>query len=419
MNFSGLTLLFNRMNRFFLAFAFPTLFFTGLYGCTTEPPRSTQPIDEQASLTKSSTGLHEITSFDVYVENNAIHILAGGKASADDKQGTFRYFHSRDGGLTWSQPVALNANLPKFINIRGNDVQLAASGSRLLALWQTKGELPGMGPLVTAYSEDGGQSWRQGGNPAVSPQGDQAHADLIADGQRNFHAVWLEDPEENGYQSLRYAFSSDAGKTWSSPATLDDSTCSCCWNTFSLSAGNTLNILYRDMKPRDMALTQSKDNGRSWRRAGLVGEFGWQFDGCPHTGGALAASGSSPAHLHSLVWTGLETKPGLYYLNSSDNGQSWSIPRKMEEAAIHGDIAAPDDDHVAAAWDEMGPNGSGIVFAKAASNGKNWQPPSRLTGLDVNATHPRLVQTANGYLIFWTEKSPGRPMQLVWKAVNK
>ena len=262
-----------------------------LAACSSEPlldivnPSTT---NADSSYATATFGLTDISTFDVVVDDGIVHLLVGGKTSAKDKQATIRYVRSEDGGIHWTNPVALS-NFPGTIAIRGNDIQLAAKGDHLLAVWQRKGELPGMGPMVSAYSEDGGKTWKQGNNPAINNAGDQSHLDLIADQDGHFHAVWLEDPEENGYQSLRYAQSVDGGKSWGKAAKLDDSTCSCCWNTFALAPNGELNILYRDMKPRDMALQQSSDNGKTWRRTSTVGEFNWQFDGCPHVGGGLAA----------------------------------------------------------------------------------------------------------------------------------
>jgi hypothetical protein len=365
----------------------------------------------------STFGLFDISTFDVYLENKSIHLLVGGKVSANDKQVKISYTKSEDDGYSWTNPISLN-NFPTSINTPGNDVQLAAKGKHLLAIWQTKGELPGMGPMVSDYSEDGGLNWKQGTNPAIYNAGDQSHADLIADQHGRFHAVWLEDPEENGYQSLRYARTIDNGKQWNQTKTLDDSTCSCCWNTFALSPENELNILYRDMKPRDMALLTSSDSGKTWQRLSTVGEFNWKFDGCPHVGGGLAYSQiNGLKRLHSLVWTGVDQKAGLYYLASENNGTSWSMPKKMGNAAIHGDIASVDGT-VMAIWDEMEADGSGIFYEKSEDSGLTWLAATRLTDANTGATHPRIVATRQGFLAVWTEKPNKQSSHLAWQLIK-
>jgi hypothetical protein len=384
---------------------------------TVEPEKVTAKSTPVGLYSKSTFGLTDISTFDVYVDNDSIHLIVGGKVSADNKQNKLSYTRSENGGRNWQEPVTLS-NLPASINSRGNDAQLAANDNHLLAVWQSKGELPSMGPMASAYSEDNGKTWTQGVNPAVNNAGDQSHVDLIADQHGLFHAVWLEDPEENGYQSLRYARSADWGNYWSKAATLDDSTCSCCWNTFALSPEQGLNILYRDMKPRDMALLQSYDDGKSWQNVSTVGEFGWQFDGCPHVGGALAYAGTgNPRQLHSLVWTGVEGKSGLYHLASNNNGRNWSTPQKIGNTAIHGDIAEFDG-NIVAIWDEMEQEGSSIFYAKSEDGGNNWSVSTRLTTANKAATHPRLVATKQGLLALWTEKPSKKPSQLAWQRLE-
>lgn len=375
-------------------------------------------IAESAQKTNYSTfDLHEIATFDVYVDNDVIHLIAGGKVSATDKQQKLKYTRSQDGGISWQKPVMLS-HVTASINSRGNDVQFAAEGDHLLVIWQSKGELPGMGPMASAYSEDNGLSWLKGANPAINNDGDQSHFDLIADQNGHFHAVWLEDPEENGYQSLRYVRSENGGRQWNKASTLDNSTCSCCWNTFALSPENELNILYRDMKPRDMSLLQSSDAGNNWRPVNTVGKFNWQFDGCPHVGGSLAYAGTdTPQHLHSLVWTGAEGASGLYHLTSTDSGKNWSNPKKLGTSAIHADLAALSDS-LYAVWDEMEAEGTSIFYAKSDNEGAIWSTSERLTTPDKLATHPRLAVTRHGVLALWTEKPSKQPSRLAWRVLK-
>lgn len=414
----------NKTLQFLAVFPIVVLCLLVINGCSSAPnlrigdqAKATTKSNAVTPYSKSTFGLYDISSFDVYVDEGLIHALVGGKISAKDKQIKLSYVRSEDGGHNWLAPVNLS-EFPITIATRGNDIQLAATGKHLLAVWQTKGELPGMGPMVSAYSDDSGQTWAKGTNPAVNNAGDQSHLDLIADRQGVFHTAWLEDPEENGYQSLRYARSVDKGRHWDKATTLDGSTCSCCWNSFALSPDKGLNILYRDMKPRDMVLQQSANDGKTWRKTSTVGEFGWQFDGCPHVGGSLAYYGpDEPQQLHSLVWTGAEGKSGLYALASEDNGQSWSTPQKLGNAGVHGDMAILNG-NLFAIWDEMEANGSGIFYAKSQDGGNTWLTPTRLALADRAATHPRLVATELGLLALWTEKTSKQPGRLAWRVIE-
>ncbi|MFI3188939.1 hypothetical protein BCS42_15760 [Crenothrix sp. D3] len=360
-------------------------------------------------------GLQEVTSFDVTVDNGRVHALVVGKRAEKNNAVVVRYLSSDDGGQQWTTAIDVSQDTNP-IAVRGNDVQLAASGNNLVAIWQTRGEFPSMGAMVSRYSHDGGKTWHAGTNPAVDNNGDQSHIDVIADKQGIFHVVWLADPEENGYQSLRYARSIDNGEHWQTSQKLDDSTCSCCWNTLAVSPSGEINILYRDMKPRDMALMQSSDNGVTWRRTSTVGEFNWQFEGCPHIGGGLAIVEDNT--LYSTVWTGVEGKAGLYTLHSNDNGKTWNPAHAVGNLASHSDIAV-NKQQIMAIWDEREPDGASIFSAQSHNGGVSWSTPKRLSAMGIMATHPRLVATPSGFLALWTEKHNKQPSQWMLKVLDE
>ena len=353
-------------------------------------------------------GLQEVISFDAVSDQHTLHALVAGRHAEQKTIGIY-YLNSKDGGAHWSKAVEL-INDSQTIAVRGNDVQLAVAGNKLVAIWQRKGKLPSMGAMVSYYSHDVGKTWQAGTNPATDNNGDQSHFDVIADKKGIFHTVWLADPEENGYQSLRYTRSLDGGIHWQSPVKLDDSTCSCCWNTLALSPTGALNVLYRDMKPRDMALMQSADNGITWQRTSTVGQFNWQFDGCPHIGGGLAVSDNKV--LNASVWTGVEGKAGLYTLHSTDNGKTWSEPHATGKLASHSDIAV-NQQKVAVIWDEREPDGMSIFTAQSQDGGLTWNTPQRLSVTSIMTTHPRIFAIKQGFVAMWTEKQAKQASQWI------
>ena len=354
---------------------------------------------------------HDLISFDIYVDGDVLHAVFAA-AAAKPKQPYAAYLRSVDGGRHWSPPVSLGqyatANLESSA---GNEIQIAASGDVLLVVWQVTGEIPGMGPLQSIFSVDAGQHWRPGSNPTDS-EVDQSHPDLVADSQGRFHLVWLDDKDENGYQGVRYARTGNAGQSWELRQTIDESSCSCCWNRVLTGPDEQINVLYRDRDPRDMALAQSKDGGKNWRRASTVGDFNWAFDGCPHNGGSLAWARD---RLQALVWTGKESKAGLYYLYSSDNGASWSVPRAMgsesKSLPFHSDIAALDDEHFLAIWDARDANGSTVMISESFDHGIHWSFARRISTPGSSAQFPRIVATPAGFLAIWVEQEAGAAKQ--------
>ncbi|MGH8659936.1 MAG: sialidase family protein [Gammaproteobacteria bacterium] len=356
-------------------------------------------------------GLADVSSLDVYREGELIHLLVAGPRH-DQGSPVLLYLRSGDGGRTWSQQaeVATGSTAPT-VSKRGSDAQIAAQGNKLVAVWQTTGEFPGMGPMAAASSLDGGKTWEKGSNPADDGSlADHGYLDIAADSRGRFHIVWLDDREEQGsYQGLRYARSDDSGRTWSRNQTLDEAACTCCWTRLEVGADDRLHVLYRDANPQDMALFQSTDGGETWRRAGPVGAFRWMFLGCPHSGGGLCVvDGEGRVTLHSVVWTGKQGSAGLHHLRSKDYGKTWSAPKRLSQAAgARGDVAAHDFQHLAAVWDRSDEKGSAVLFTHSSDGGQTWAGSAPVSAPGTLATHPRIVPSLTGYAVLWTEKHDG------------
>ncbi len=343
-------------------------------------------------------------SLDVFSENGKLHLLLGEKGSG--KSINLFHIQSDDKGKSWSDPIRVDRGSdPVFAAHRSMDPQLAASGKNMVAAWMIPGKGQfGSGPMVTAYSNDFGKTWKEGSRPADAEAKDgQGFIDITADEKGNFHLVWLDN--RGDLRGLRYSTSEDGGKSWKPNTTVDDKTCECCWNTIQSGKNDSVYILYRDTDPRDMALAKlTKDN--SWQRTGWVGKFDWAFDGCPHVGGGLAINDTDKIpQIHTTVWTGKQGNNGFYYLNSMDAGSTWSEPKKLGgKAAKHGDVAINGNGHLATVWNEFVKSENAVFTSSSTDNGTTWSEPRRLSVYGFDTEYPRVVSIKNEFYIFWTEK---------------
>ncbi|MGV3754035.1 MAG: exo-alpha-sialidase [Verrucomicrobiota bacterium] len=373
----------------------------------------TQAAEHGHGPTKQRVGVH---SLDVYADGNTLHLLLA-DYQADGKP-VLMYQRSADGGKTWATPVrADGGSTAPSTPHRGNDAQIAAIGDKLVAVWMTKGTgLFNSGPMVTALSHDGGKSWKPGPNPADDGlTTGHSFSDICADSSGAFHLAWLDN--RDGRQGLRYARSVDGGVSWQKNQTLKTDTCECCWNKLAPGPAGPL-VLFRDKQPRDMAILSSPNGGSKWNKQATVGKFSWDFNGCPHVGGGLATEAKGKDTLiHSVVWTGKAEKSGTYHLASRNNGRSWSKPQRLgSSSARRGDIAAGPKG-VAMVWEESGDGETAIVIAKSTDSGKTWSQPARIDEASLSAAYPRVIATADGFRVFWTET--GAEERGSWKSVAK
>lgn len=335
----------------------------------------------------------DVSGFDLFADGGRVHLLTGRAAGGAPALEYSRL--EKDG---WSAPAAVAGSLAPYRAEQG-DIQLAADGERLFAVWTATGAGPmKSGPLAAAASDDGGRTWR----PAAAPSGRDAagrrFADLAASA-RGWQAVWL---DRAGAASLRHA--SFDGRRWTRERELDPSTCECCWNTLAAS-GRRLFALYRDAAPRDLSLAWSAD-GKTWSRAGSVGGFGWRFRGCPHVGGGLAVAGDA---LHAVVWNGDDRAPGVYYARASAPYRAWAGPVRLGGTeSKYADVAAAGA-RVAAVWSEE----LAVYCAVSEDGGRTWPAPRRLSAPGVPASRPRVVSAKGSFTAVWLEKD-GEDRRLGW-----
>ncbi|RBP45911.1 BNR repeat protein [Roseimicrobium gellanilyticum] len=369
----------------------------------------------QASKPGGKEGHHHETipgvqSLDVYATTSQLHLLTGG-LSNDGSRTELYHQSSSDAGKTWSAPVRVDAGQPApHAAHRGMDPQIAASGDQLMAVWMTPGtDMFGGGPMATALSSDGGKTWKAGPNPADdgSTTG-HGFLDVAADARGSFHLTWLDTRGEK--RGLRYARSEDGGTTWSRNDTVDAETCECCWNVLAAGPDGRVGILYRNKEPRDMSISWSSAAG-TWSAPVSVGGFNWEFQGCPHVGGGLAAGGEQTSPIwHAVVWTGMEDSLGVHHVSSPDAGATWSKTQRVAgKGASHPDIAARGQE-VIMVWDTTNEKGSHIEAARSSDGGKSWQTAVRLSSAGPSATHPRVVASADGgFRVFWTQRQGEGP----------
>ncbi len=377
------------MNRF--------IFFT-LCLAVTMPVFSALASNNIALAKVEADRIEHVVSVDVKSHDDQVHLLLGKQIAGRD---SVWYQSSLDAGETWSEAVEVSAGLSMPMRMsRGNDARLAVYGDQVFAVWMTKkeGAPHNAGPMMAMVSEDGGQTWHE-----TSPADwEGAHGFFAVDASKaGIGLVWLDSRSRVGggaTQGLRYANSTDGGKTWSTNQTLDERSCACCWNTARYH-DNELYVLYRDKDPSDMTLGKVTTT-QQWQDLGTVGQFNWDFQGCPHIGGSVAFDGDM---IHSTVGTAHPDHTGIYYLRSEDQGKTWSSPMQMGgETAVHSDLDARHD-HVVMAWDRITETGFEVVVNYSLDKGQQWATDTLVSASGVGASHPRVIALADKALILWTE----------------
>ena len=346
-----------------------------------------------------------VRSLDVYSDRGFLHQLTG-EVQGGEVPLVYRF--SQDAGESWSAPIQVSPGAAPAHGLRrGMDAQVAAHGNRVFVAWMTPGtDRWGAGPIATAFSEDGGRRWHQGPNPSDDgTTTGHGFLDAAFDDQGVLHLVWLDS--RDGKQGLRGARSKDGGKTWGTNQTLKADSCECCANALASGVDGKMAVLFRDREPRDMGVVAYSEG--IWSRSETVAPFGWELEGCPHSGGGIAFSrtvagktGAMEAlwRLNAVVWNGKPETAGVYRVSRVlEEGHAWEKPVRMGgKSAMHPDLAASGT-RLMAVWSE-GSVLRGAVSVDGGVRWRDWMPPDAdRRGLD----HPRVVPIRSGFRVFWTE----------------
>ncbi|MCU0634784.1 MAG: glycoside hydrolase [Gemmatimonadaceae bacterium] len=344
---------------------------------------------------------------------------------------------SHDGGATFGAPVRVNTTAgdaagggempPRVVLVP----RAGADAPTLTVVWAAKRE--GGTRLLVAESSDGGRHFDASRVlPASVGAGNRGWHSVAVDAQQRVHVLWLDhrdvppmhrhgagaappagplpDPTARAAPSrLHFATLADSQPT----RVITGSVCYCC-KTALVASGTTLFAAWRHVFPgsqRDIALTVSRDGGRSFTAPRRVHADGWQYDGCPDDGPTAALARDGQLH---VVWPspkdGRSGSPMALFHARTRDGRSFSArtPLPVEGVARHV-TAVPSADGVLVVWDESTPSSRRVVLARSRAGlfGRTTFARTVLEGTE-GGGYPGVAVTAEGASVAWVAREEGR-----------
>lgn len=326
---------------------------------------------------------------------------------------------SRLRGGRWEAPATIAEGVEFFANWA--DVpSVSEQAGVLFAHWLEKS-----GAGTYAYdvkvrvSTDAGATW----GAAYVPHSDRSASEhgfasfFVTPGNRPAMA-WLDGREAGGgdhgghgggAMTLRAAAvtpSGSAGETL-----LDGRVCDCCPTAAIATPAGAL-VAYRDRSDREVRdISVVRFDGAAWS-APVTMKDGWEINGCPVNGPALAARGNDVA----LAWfTAPDDHPAVRLARSADGGKTWSAPLTLSEGVPLGRVAVAmtGDGATHVAWlDHNGGNGRLLVRhidAKGRPGATETLAPMKT---DRNSGYPRMIADGNSLIYAWTEAGAGKTKQV-------
>src|SRR5690606_22561717 len=162
-------------------------------------------------------------------------------------------------------------------------------------------------------------------------QPNYVHADTTSSKERSFAALtrlangeigacWLDTPADARSMGRPVKFAATSGdQGFQNEVLIDSSACECCRTAISSDVDGHIVVVYRDITVdniRDIAVSRSTDNGKSFTTPIAFSNDGWQVSGCPHNGpSVIQTAGATYA-----TWFTGGAESGVYYgtLDASD-----------------------------------------------------------------------------------------------------
>jgi hypothetical protein len=186
---------------------------------------------------------------------------------------------------------------------------------------------------------------------------------------------------------------------------LDARVCDCCQTAAAISSFGPV-VVYRDRSEteiRDIYVTRLKDGG--WTEGVAVHEDGWEINGCPVNGPAVAAIGKRVA----VAWfTGAGDVAHVKLAFSDDGGSRFGEPVLVDEGSPGGsvDLLMLDDRSALVSWLERGSDDVAQIRLRRVEADGSATQSATLSGSSASRPigFPRMVAGPDGsVLLAWTD----------------
>jgi BNR repeat-like domain len=290
--------------------------------------------------------------------------------------------------------------------------QLAAdSAGAISVLYAVGKEVPGKRFPVSAMrfirSTDQGRTWTK---PVTVNDGHEF-------GSHNFHALtvapngsllatWLD--ARQGHSGVWMSRSSDGGRTWEANRPIySDPTCPCCRTSVAVAGDGTIYVAWRailDGDVRDVVVTRSSDGGQTWTRPVRPRQDDWVYPGCPHAGPSLQVD--AQGRVHVAWWTGKQGEAGVYYARSDDKGETFTaqpIATGDRARPAHIQLALAPAGGVYVVWDDGLSDMPRVLARRSEDNGQSFGGESVLSDPGVAASFPVVAVYGDSVAVAWSQ----------------
>jgi hypothetical protein len=336
---------------------------------------------------------------------------------AGEKRHSLR-FSARTEGSSWSPPQVIAEGADWFVNWADFPSMSVLPDGSLFAHWLAKSAADKYAYDVrVSISRDSGKTWADSLVPhRDGTKSEHGFVSMEPWSAHEMGIVWLDGRKTAGaaHSTDGHAKTAEMSLMQSTigrdghlgPETvLDGRVCDCC-QTDSVRASEATVVVYRDRSDkevRDMSVVRFAD-GR-WSEPRPVARDGWEINGCPVNGPAIAASGKNVA----VAWfTAPDQKGAVKVAFSNDSGATFGEPIVIDSGRSLGrvDVVMLDDTTALVSWLDQAEKSARLRVRRVPSNGSADEP---VTVAESNGARssgfPRMTKAGREVVIAWRDAS--------------
>src|SRR3990172_5455040 len=310
-------------------------------------------------------------------------------------------------GKTLIAPAKINDKTSPANGIHQNPGMAIGPNGEIYITWTSPREGDEFAADIRfAVSTDGGKTFSRSVVVNDNTMSSSRGFESIATGKNGtVFVAWLDGREKKqGASSAYFSRSTDSGKTFEKNIKLDDNACPCCRTAITSGPNGVVYVSWRKVfegDMRDMVVAGSWDSGKTFQQPVVVNRDQWVIQGCPHRGPSMAVDDKGALY-YTWYTEGKEGFPAVYLSISKDDGKTFTerqlLPVGNRVFPDHPRLAVGRDGTVSVVWEEKTPGVSKIVFASYQDE-KGFSKPEQLSQ-GIRRSYEPVVKIGNQGAVF-------------------
>lgn len=181
----------------------------------------------------------------------------------------------------------------------------------------------GLSDILYTMSTDNGKTWTSPKSIqyGVQQAGSRSFGNMIRLDDGEIGICWLDTNPNDATSGRPVMFARTNGKKgFENGIVIESTACQCCRTALSSDGQGNVSIVFRDLlsgSVRDISVCNSSDNGRTFRKTVPFSKDHWVLEGCPHNGPSVV---NKDDKTYVTWFTGSKQK-GVYYAELDKNNE--------------------------------------------------------------------------------------------------